>query len=166
MQSIDVQSLPKQASTTQVKSGHTMAWREMGEGPAVVFIHGSGLGASGHSNFKQNYPVIGAAGYRSIVPDLIGYGWSSSSATSIIRWTCLATRCWSCWMRSGSKRRTLVGNSLGGAIAIDIALKRPELVEKLVMMAPGGIEPREAYFAMSGSSRWRRAPPRASTATG
>jgi 4,5:9,10-diseco-3-hydroxy-5,9,17-trioxoandrosta-1(10),2-diene-4-oate hydrolase len=43
----------------------------------VVFIHGSGPGASGASNFRQNWPIFVAAGYRVILPDLIGYGASS-----------------------------------------------------------------------------------------
>ncbi len=42
----------------------------------VVFLHGSGPGASGHSNFKGNYPALVAAGYRCIIPDLVGYGFS------------------------------------------------------------------------------------------
>jgi 4,5:9,10-diseco-3-hydroxy-5,9,17-trioxoandrosta-1(10),2-diene-4-oate hydrolase len=150
MQSVDVNSLPKEASTVRVKSGHTMAWREMGEGPAVVFIHGSGLGASGHSNFKQNYPVIGAAGYRSIVPDLIGYGWSSKLSDVDYTLDLFSDTLLELLEEIGVTKATLVGNSLGGAISLDIALKRPDLVEKLVLMAPGGIEPREAYFAMSG----------------
>ena len=48
--------------------------KDGGNGEPVIFIHGSGPGASGHSNFKQNYPVFAEAGYRVIVPDLPGYG--------------------------------------------------------------------------------------------
>lgn len=44
--------------------------KDGGNGEPVIFIHGSGPGASGHSNFKQNYPVFAEAGYRVIVPDL------------------------------------------------------------------------------------------------
>ena len=45
---------------------------------------------------------------------------------------------------------TVVGNSQGGAIAIATALRYPALVEKLVLMAPGGLETRETYMAMEG----------------
>ena len=31
--------------------------------PVVVFLHGSGPGASGYSNFKHNYGVLAEAGY-------------------------------------------------------------------------------------------------------
>jgi 4,5:9,10-diseco-3-hydroxy-5,9,17-trioxoandrosta-1(10),2-diene-4-oate hydrolase len=150
MSGIDFDSLPKEATKVQVKSGHTMAYREMGEGPVVVFIHGSGLGASGHSNFKLNYPVFGGAGYRAIVPDLIGYGWSSKLSDIDYTLDLFTDTLLELLDAIGVTKATLVGNSLGGAIALDIALKRPAFVEKLVLMAPGGIEAREAYFAMSG----------------
>jgi 4,5:9,10-diseco-3-hydroxy-5,9,17-trioxoandrosta-1(10),2-diene-4-oate hydrolase len=47
-------------------------------------------------------------------------------------------------------RVTVVGNSQGGAIAITMALNYPEFVEKLVLMAPGGLEAREIYMEMEG----------------
>ena len=50
----------------------------------------------------------------------------------------------------GVARATVVGNSQGGAIAITMALQLPDLVEKLVLMAPGGLEARETYMEMEG----------------
>ena len=47
-----------------------------GSGPVVVWLHGSGPGASGFSNFKGNYPFFAERGYRVIVPDTLGYGYS------------------------------------------------------------------------------------------
>ena len=43
-----------------------------------------------------------------------------------------------------------MGNSLGGAIALKFALDYPDHVEKLVLMAPGGIENTPDYFQMPG----------------
>jgi 4,5:9,10-diseco-3-hydroxy-5,9,17-trioxoandrosta-1(10),2-diene-4-oate hydrolase len=53
----------------------------------------------------------------------------------------------------GIERCALIGNSLGGAISIKTAIDRPGQVTKLVLMAPGGIESRETYFAMPGMQR-------------
>ena len=53
----------------------------------------------------------------------------------------------------GVKRATLLGNSLGGAIALGLALAEPQRVEKLILMAPGGVEERETYFKMIGIQR-------------
>jgi len=59
---------------TEVPGGLTLHHFETGSGAPVVFIHGSGPGASGFSNFKYNYPQFAAAGFRAIVVDLPGYG--------------------------------------------------------------------------------------------
>ena len=52
-------------------------YHDTGEGPVVIFLHGAGGGASGYSNFKGNYPEFARAGYRCIVPDMLGFGLSS-----------------------------------------------------------------------------------------
>ena len=44
----------------------------------------------------------------------------------------------------------MVGNSLGGAVALGLTLRNPDRIEKLILMAPGGIESREDYFSMPG----------------
>ena len=119
--------------------------RDIGSGEPVIFIHGSGPGASGHSNFKQNYPVFAAAGYRIIVPDLPGYGASDKPDT-------LYTLDFFVAALSGLldaldiQRCVLVGNSLGGAIAIKLALDQPQRVSRLVLMAPGGLMEKEQYY--------------------
>ena len=45
----------------------------------AVFVHGSGPGASGYSNFKKNIDAFLSAGYRVIVPDLPGTGLGTPS---------------------------------------------------------------------------------------
>ena len=118
---------------------------EAGAGEPVVFVHGSGPGASGHSNFKQNYPQFAAAGHRVIVPDLPGYGASDKPETQYSLDFFVAAL-------SGLldaldiQRCVLVGNSLGGAIAIKLALDQPQRVSKLVLMAPGGLMEKEQYY--------------------
>ena len=49
--------LPK-GKFAKLPNGHTVHYLDYGQGPVVVFLHGSGSGASGHSNFKGNYPVL------------------------------------------------------------------------------------------------------------
>ena len=138
----------------KLKSGLTMTYREMGSGPAVIFLHGSGPGASGHSNFKLNYPVIAEKGYRTIIPDMIGFG--GSSKPNDIQYVLDFFRDTFIEFIEILKieKCVLIGNSLGGGIAMAATLKRPELVEKLVLMAPGGIESRWTYFRMPRCAKW------------
>ena len=134
-------------------NGYKIHYLDEGEGDVVVFLHGSGPGASGHSNFKGNYPALVEAGYRCLIPDLIGYGFSDkpddrdhplSFFVECIKQTLDV---------AGVERCTVLGNSLGGAIAIGLALEYPELVEKLVLMAPGGLSELPEYQAMPGMQK-------------
>lgn len=120
------------------------------DGEVVVFFHGSGPGASGYSNFKQNYPVFAEAGYRVIVPDLPGYGLSDKpeDVQYINDFFIEAMHGLITGLNLG--KVTLLGNSLGGAIALGYALAHPKEVARLILMAPGGVEEREAYFVMEG----------------
>jgi 4,5:9,10-diseco-3-hydroxy-5,9,17-trioxoandrosta-1(10),2-diene-4-oate hydrolase len=134
----------------QLPDGNEMHYLEHGTGPAVVFVHGSGPGVSAYSNFFPNYKVIAAAGHRALLPDMLGFGWSSKP-TGIDYTLDLFTSSLGAFLDKLDVRRcVLVGNSLGGAISIGYALKHPERVSKLVLMGPGGIETREAYFKMPG----------------
>ncbi len=119
----------------------------------VVFVHGSGPGASGYSNFKGNVASLTSAGYRVIVPDLPGFGYSSKP-TDIDYTSDFFSGALVGLVRSlGIQSCALVGNSLGGAISIRAALDHAELVNKLVLMAPGGIEEFETYMAMPAMAK-------------
>src|SRR5438093_1276353 len=60
-----------------IGDGLRVHYHEAGSGPPVVFLHGSGPGASGWSNFRRNYPEVAAGGFRTLVPDTLGFGYSS-----------------------------------------------------------------------------------------
>jgi len=131
-------------------NGHKVHYLDYGQGPVVVFLHGSGSGASGHSNFKGNYPFLADSGYRVIVPDLLGYGYSDKP-DNVEYHIDLFVQCLQQTLdAAGVSKCTLIGNSLGGAIALRYALDYPQQIEKLLLMAPGGIEDQPAYFTMPG----------------
>ena len=119
----------------------------------MVYLHGSGPGASGYSNFKGNYPSLVAAGYRCIIPDLIGYGFSDKP-TDVDHPLSFFVECIRQTLDcAGVERCTLIGNSLGGAVALGLALDDPQRVEKLVLMAPGGLSELPEYQAMPGMQK-------------
>ncbi len=126
---------------------------EFGEGPAVVFLHGSGPGASAYSNFKHNIDGVVAAGYRAILIDMIGFGYSSKPTGCDYTTELFASNVKATLDALNIEQCTLLGNSLGGAICIRLALDYPQLVTALIMMAPGGIEEKETYFGMPGIAK-------------
>jgi len=116
----------------------------------AIFIHGSGPGASGWSNFKHNVSAFQEAGYRCIVYDQWGYGKTSKPQDVDHTLDFFVDGLVSLMDSADVTNAVLVGNSLGGSGALGLALRHPERVEKLILMAPGGIESREDYFSMPG----------------
>ncbi len=134
-------------------NGYRIHYLDEGQGEAVVYLHGSGPGASGYSNFKGNFPALVEAGYRCIIPDLIGYGFSDKPEdvdyplAFFVECVKQALDC------AGVTRCSVVGNSLGGAVALGLALEHPQLVEKLILMAPGGLSELHEYQQMPGMQK-------------
>jgi 4,5:9,10-diseco-3-hydroxy-5,9,17-trioxoandrosta-1(10),2-diene-4-oate hydrolase len=125
-------------------------YHEQGRGEVVIFLHGAGGGASGYSNFKGNYPEFAKAGYRTIVPDLLGYGLSSKPDIAQYDLDFFVAGVKGMVDALGLKNITLLGNSLGGAVALGYALAYPDEVSRLILMAPGGVEDLDTYLAMPG----------------
>lgn len=144
-----IQPLP-QGRFAALGNGHRMHYHDAGSGPVVMFLHGSGPGASGYSNFKGNFPVLAERGFRTLVPDSLGFGYSDKPDDVA----------YSAEFHVDAFRRfldaleveklSLIGNSHGGAVALNFALTYPERVERLVLMAPGGLEERDVYMGMPG----------------
>jgi 4,5:9,10-diseco-3-hydroxy-5,9,17-trioxoandrosta-1(10),2-diene-4-oate hydrolase len=134
----------------EVGDGHRIHYLSAGSGRPVLFLHGSGPGASGFSNFKSNYPHFAEAGFRALVPDTLGFGRSSKPADVDYAMPFLVEKLLRFLDELGIQRCSVVGNSHGGALAISLALAHPARVERLVLMAPGGLEERETYMKMEG----------------
>jgi 4,5:9,10-diseco-3-hydroxy-5,9,17-trioxoandrosta-1(10),2-diene-4-oate hydrolase len=139
--------------TYRVSGGYDIVVQEAGNGPAVVFIHGSGPGASGASNFRQNYEALVIAGYRVILPDMIGYGASSKPEGIDYTLQLFTDTLYEALIAHGITEASLIGNSLGGGVAIQMTLDHPEFADKLILMAPGCVEEQASYFTMPGIAK-------------
>ena len=138
-----------------VDGGYSIHVQEAGDPahPVVVFLHGSGPGASGASNFRQNIGAFVDAGYRVILPDLIGYGASSKPEGIDYTLQLFTDTVYHALVKHGITSADLVGNSLGGGIALQMTLDHPGFARNLVLMAPGCVAPRESYFVMPGIAK-------------
>jgi pimeloyl-ACP methyl ester carboxylesterase len=106
-----------------------------GSGPPVLFVHG--LGGS-WQNWLENMPVIADAGYRSIAVDLPGFGESEMPREKI------SISGYGRWVESlldelDTGPVALVGNSMGGFIGAETAIKFPQHIERLVLVSAAGI---------------------------
>jgi pimeloyl-ACP methyl ester carboxylesterase/putative sterol carrier protein len=111
--------------------GHALSCYAFGEGPPVILLHGLG-------GTKLSYlPLLGplAQRHRVIAPDLPGHGESTKPRADY-------TPAYFAWVILGllealhAERVTLVGNSLGGRIALEVASEAPARVASLVLMDP------------------------------
>lgn len=144
----------------EVGDGLRLHYHEVGEqdGAPVVFLHGSGPGASGWSNFMANAQRLAERGCRCLLPDLLGYGYSSKPTDRPYSFEVMGGVMEAFLRELGLEegRLSFVGNSMGGALAIHLTLANPGRVERLLLMAPGGLEERDVYLEMRGIRRMLR----------
>lgn len=117
-----------------------------GEGDPLVLVHGLGGAAA---NWLALAPLL-LPGRRLIVPELPGHGGSSPlpAAPSLSPY---ADRLGLLLDHEGAAPAAVVGHSLGGAVALRLALRRPEAVSALVLAAAAGISSatRSARYALT-----------------
>ncbi len=106
-----------------------------GHGSAVVFVHG--LGSSGYMEWRHNLEEV-TGRHRVFAPDLPGYGRTDKPR---VRYTVpYFARFIRRYMEDrGLRSAALVGASLGGRIALEVALEQPKLVRKLVLVNTLGL---------------------------
>lgn len=120
-------------STVRVH-GHEIAYRSAGEGPVVLLVHGM---AGSSATWKPVMPLL-APHVTAIAPDLPGHGrsdkprgdYSLGASASFLRDFITAL---------GHDRVTVVGQSLGGGIAMQFCYQYPERIERLVLVGSGGL---------------------------
>lgn len=114
--------------------GERVAYREAGQGPAVLLIHGM----AGSSNaWRAVMPQLSKR-YRVVAPDLLGHGDSAKPRGDY------SLGAFAVWLRDlldelGISRATLVGQSLGGGIAMQFVHQHPEYCERLALISSGGL---------------------------
>jgi len=114
--------------------GHRRAFRMAGKGRAILLIHGIG---DSSDTWRDIMPGL-ARNYRVLAPDLLGHGASDKPRADY------SLAAYANGMRDllgvlGIERVTLVGHSLGGAVAMQFAYQFPERCERLVLVGTGGI---------------------------
>lgn len=113
-------------------NGITLSCLEAGQGPAVLLCHG--FPETSHSWHKQ-IPVLAAAGYRAIAPDLRGYG-ESSCPTSSDEYTAfhIVGDLIALMDALSVEHAVVVGSDWGATIAWQMALMRPDRVRGVIAL--------------------------------
>jgi pimeloyl-ACP methyl ester carboxylesterase len=114
--------------------GAEVNYIEIGEGEPIVFVHG--ISGSWH-NWLENLPHFGA-GHRAIALDLPGFG-SSPLPSWDIEMPAYGRMLNDFCEKLGVEGATLVGNSMGGFIAVEALVAAPQRYRRLVLVSAAGI---------------------------
>lgn len=113
-------------------------YHDVGQGEPVLLIHGSGPGVSAWANWRLSLPAL-SQNFRVIAPDMAGFGFSERPADyqySMGNWVAQAVGLLDAL---NIPKASVVGNSFGGALALALAIRHPERVNKLVLMGSVGV---------------------------
>jgi pimeloyl-ACP methyl ester carboxylesterase len=114
--------------------GHEVSYRIAGEGPVILLIHG----ITGTSDQWEPAMQLLAEHYTVVAPDLLGHG-RSAKPRGDYSLGAYASGLRDLMVGLGLPRFTVVGHSLGGGIAMQLAYQFPERCERLVLVSSGGL---------------------------
>jgi len=120
--------------------GNRVVYRTAGKGPVVLLVHGL---AGSSMTWRHVMPAL-AERYTVLAPDLLGQG-ESDKPRGDYSLGAHANTLRDLMDVLGHQRATLVGQSLGGGVAMQFAHQFPERCERLVLVDSGGLG-REVTF--------------------
>jgi pimeloyl-ACP methyl ester carboxylesterase len=121
---------------TAIVHGHSVSYVEAGEGPVLLLVHG--IAGSCESWREVVEPL--SRHHTVIAPDFPGHGASEAGAGDYSIGA-LAAGLRDLLLTLGHERATVVGHSLGGGVAMQLAYQFPEMIERLVLVSSGGLGP-------------------------
>jgi pimeloyl-ACP methyl ester carboxylesterase len=148
-------ALPPHGKFLQL-TGARIHYLEHGSGQAIVMVHGLG-GQS--SNFTYGLVDRLAREYRVIVVDRPGAGYSTRESDDSARLRSQAAIVADFIRKLGLDRPVVVGHSLGGAIALAVALDFPDAIGGLALLAPLTHVPKQVpapFRPLDIPSKWLR----------
>jgi pimeloyl-ACP methyl ester carboxylesterase len=131
-------------------NGHQAHYLKAGSGDPVVLLHG---GASDSRDWLGTLDVL-ADSYSCYAPDLIGYGDTEATKdgyylSDFVDFTMGFTEA------LDLQSSVMVGHSLGGRVCLEIALRHPEKVRRLVLINTAGFSKLGRWGAFMGTLVWQ-----------
>jgi pimeloyl-ACP methyl ester carboxylesterase len=114
--------------------GHRVTYQIGGDGPVLVLVHGI---AGSSATWDDVLPRL-AERHTVIAPDLLGHG-QSAKPRGDYSLGAYASGLRDVLAALGVERATFVGHSLGGGVAMQFAYQFPERLERLALVASGGL---------------------------
>jgi pimeloyl-ACP methyl ester carboxylesterase len=106
--------------------------------PPVLLLHGSGPGVTATANWRPIIPALRAS-RRVIAPDQLGFGGTATGEPRTYGRTAWTDHALALLDELQVGTVDIIGNSMGGAIALSIATARPDAVRRMVLMGSMGV---------------------------
>jgi pimeloyl-ACP methyl ester carboxylesterase len=126
--------------------GHSVSYQRAGWGPLLVLIHG----IAGRSDTWNDVIEPLAEHYTVVAPDLLGHG-ESAKPRGDYSLGAYASGIRDLLTALGHDKGTIVGHSLGGGVAMQLAYQFPERCERLVLVSSGGLG-REVHLLLRAAT--------------
>ncbi len=130
-----------------------IVYHTSGAGDPLVFLHGIYPGASSYE-WSRVYPEF-AIGHEVIAPDLVGFGESERPRRGLDADDHVRALADLLYSICGNRHAVIVASGFGAAIALKLSVQHPEMVSRLILFAPVGLdsELRRMPFGMSALVR-------------
>jgi 2-hydroxymuconate-semialdehyde hydrolase len=109
-----------------------------GDLPALLLLHGSGPGVSAAANWRVVIPALSAT-HRVIAPDQLGFGGTATGSKHTFGRAAWTDHALALLDALGIATADVIGNSMGGAIALSLAVARPGAIRRIVLMGTMGV---------------------------
>jgi len=118
--------------------GILTSYLEAGAGEPVIMLHGSGPGVSAMANWQHNIGALSQR-FRVLAPDIVGFGATKRPDDIVYSLRTWTDHVWAFLDAHDIEKAAIVGNSLGGRIALQMATDQPDRITKMVLMGAPGV---------------------------
>lgn len=133
----DTDTNPEVGSTIEA-AGIRTNYHDVGAGPPVLLVHGSGPGVSAWANWRLTMPRL-AERNRVLAPDVVGFGYTDRPAGITYDRATWESHLLGFLDAVGVEKVSIVGNSFGGGMAMGLAIAHPDRVDKMVLMGSSAL---------------------------
>jgi 2-hydroxymuconate-semialdehyde hydrolase len=123
---------------TIVAAGIETNCHDVGDGPPVMLLHGSGPGVTAWANWRLVITRMSLS-FRVIAPDIVGFGFTERPDGAVYDMENWVGHAIGVLDALDIEKCSIVGNSFGGALALALAVNHPARFDRIILMGATGL---------------------------